>query len=466
MSIRPESAPNLGGSTVLMLEPQGPQLQGALRKFKTLGATVHTASSIDEARALIDRTRVDAVLADVALMDEGAQEFLERYKKLNPRGMSFLVMESGASVVSEDPSGLRLVDDYIERPIDVVSLGHVLARGTVTALAVADPLISRVRPYFQFRSESMLRALEHLPRIALSDQPVLIEGETGTGKELTSHAIHVLSPRAQGTFVAVNCGAIPEGLIEGELFGHEKGAFTGADRMRRGKFEIASGGTLLLDEIGDMPIHMQVRLLRALEEGQVYRVGAERPTPINARVIAATARDLKKAVREGLFREDLYFRLSVLKLHLPPLRERIEDIPYLALHFMERAFAEMGAPQPYPKLSSAAIGLLEEHPWRGNVRELRNVMTRVATLLPHAARQVLPMHVAPHIETVEGHLHEPVDSARNVGGGVNIPDGSTLEQAERVLIDNALKLCGGNRTRAARMLGIGIRTLRRKLNQQ
>jgi transcriptional regulator with PAS, ATPase and Fis domain len=309
----------------------------------------------------------------------------------------------------------------------------------------------------------MRRALEDLPRIAASDRTVLISGETGTGKEIVSRAIHVMSPRSGGPFVALNCGAIPEGLIEGELFGHEKGAFTGADRVRRGKFETAHKGALLLDEIGDMPLNLQVRLLRVLEENQVTRVGGERPLPVNVRVIASSNRELKSAMQEGLFREDLYYRLNVLRIHLPPLSERKEDIPMLAVHFMDRAFAEMGAPEPYPTLSSAAAGLLERLPWRGNVREIRNVMTRVATFLPRGARQVLPMHVLPHVEeTPPG----PSQGGPSGGDGVLIPGGATLYEAEEALIEAALQRAGGNRTRAAKMLGIGVRTLRRKLNEK
>jgi DNA-binding NtrC family response regulator len=356
-----------------------------------------------------------------------------------------------------------MVEDYLQKPVDMLHLAHMLETGTSTALQVVDPLVSRVRPYFQFRSPAMRAALADLQRIAASDEAVLISGETGVGKEIVSRAIHVMSPRSGGPFVPLNCGAIPESLIEGELFGHERGAFTGAERVRRGKFEMAHNGTLLLDEIGDMPVHLQVRLLRVLEEKQIYRIGGERPVFVDVRVIASTNRDLKSAVEEGIFREDLYYRLNVLRLHLPPLSERVEDISFLAVHFMERAFAEVGHGQPYPTLSSAAIGLLERLPWKGNVRELRNVMTRVATLLPRNAKQVLPMHVLPHIEGTRPLLSATKPSNQD---GVYIAPGTSLEEAEWMLIDLALRQTGGNRTRAAEILGIGVRTLRRKLNEK
>jgi DNA-binding NtrC family response regulator len=375
--------------------------------------------------------------------------------------MFFLVMEPDTTVTTNDPSGL-VVEDYLQKPIDTMKLAYMLESGASRALAAVDPLVEKARPYFQFRSESMRRALFDLPRIAASNQTVLISGETGSGKEIISRAIHVMSPRKDGPFVAINCGAVPEGLIEGELFGHEKGAFTGAVKLRKGKFETATGGTLLLDEIGEMSLHLQVRLLRVLEENHLYRIGGERPVHIDARVIASTNRDLRQAVSEGLFREDLYYRLNILNLHLPPLRERVEDISFLAVHFMNRALDETGHERPYPKLSSAAIEMLESLKWPGNVRELRNVMTRVAVFMPQEARQVLPLHVLPHLETSAESSREKKASDKKV---VLIPEDATLSVAEDILIKETLKKTGGNRTKAAKILGIGIRTLRRRLNE-
>ena len=293
----------------------------------------------------------------------------------------------------------------------------------------------------------------------------MISGETGTGKELVARAIHMLSPRAEGPFVSINCGAIPDGLIEGELFGHERGAFTGALRTHRGKFEIATGGTLFLDEIGDMPLHLQVKLLRALEEGTIYRLGAEESINVDVRVIAATRRDLKRDVEEGLFRDDLYYRLNVLRIHLPPLRERIEDIPMLALYFLERAFNELGLLPPYPTLSPGTIELLEKLYWKGNVRELRNLMTRVATLLPQESSKVLPVHILPHLdEFIETFYRKPSSSQIDVPG-VFIPLGTPFDKIEEMVIRETLKYTEGNRTKAAKLLNISVRTIRRKLKQ-
>jgi DNA-binding NtrC family response regulator len=211
-----------------------------------------------------------------------------------------------------------------------------------------------------------------------------------------------------------------------------------------------------------MPLQLQVRLLRVLEDRNITRVGGEAPIAVNVRVIASSLQDLRKSVDEGIFREDLYYRLSVLRIHLPPLRERPEDIPFLAVHFMDRAFEKMGLDPPYPALSTATISLLEGPEWKGNVRELRNVMTRVATLLPASARQVIPMHVLPHLEA--GPVRFGEARARDADG-VLVPRGVTLDEAEEILIGEALRQTGGNRTKAAKMLGISIRTLRRKLNR-
>ena len=458
----------LGGVRVIVMDPDNEFADGVRHDLGALGAEVLDASDTKEAKRYFQSGGTSALLANVDLLGDDAEGFIWAYKDSNPGGMFFLVLEPGVSVTSKDPSALS-VEDYLQKPIDRGRLAHMLESGNSTdsrALALADPIVDQARPYFHFRSHAMRNALARLPKIAGSDQTVLISGETGTGKEIISRAIHVMSSRASGPFVAVNCGAIPETLIESELFGHVKGAFTGAHRDRKGKFELARRGTLLLDEIGDMPLHLQVRLLRALEEGQIFRVGSEEPIPVDVRIIASSLQDLGKSVREGLFREDLYYRLNILRIHLPPLRERVEDISYLAVHFMERAFAELGTQWqgPHPALSTAATGLLEGLPWRGNVRELRNVITRVAIFLPHTARQVLPMHVIPHLED-DGKTPVHTSEGDKSNGGVFIPEGSTMDEAKGILIQNALDRSQGNRTKAAKMLGIGLRTIRRKLNK-
>lgn len=333
-----------------------------------------------------------------------------------------------------------------------------------TSLTVVEPLVERVKPYFLFRSPIMRQALAHLPQIALSDQTVLITGETGTGKELVARAIHVMSKRASAPFVPINCGAIPEGLIEGELFGYEKGAFTGAIKTRRGKFESAQHGTLFLDEIGEMPLNLQVRLLRVLEDGILYRIGGEVSIPVDVRIISASNIDLYKAVEERLFRRDLYYRLNILRIHLPSLRERKEDISLLAVHFLERVFSEMKWQRPYPTLTPESIDLLENHSWRGNVRELRNVMTRVAILLPKTAKVINPSHILPYLESGDKGLF--TSAMEKPSDGVFIPIGMRLKDVEDILIRETLKYTKGNKSRASSLLGISPRTLRRRLGSR
>jgi len=463
-------SPDLKGLDILLFENDYSSLKNIESDLKSIGADVYTADTFGQAVGILHRTHIEVIIAGIELVDEQCIEMIKEYKALHPDALFYVLAGQEYDSVESSQESVRLVvDDYIKKPLDIIrfarmvetSVGRPEAAGT--SLTVIDPLIAKVKPYFIFRSPVMRRTLYHLPQIASSDQAVLITGETGTGKELIARAIHVLSRRSSGPFIPINCGAIPESLIEGELFGHEKGAFTGAVSARKGKFEMADKGTIFLDEIGDMPLNLQVRLLRVLEEGSLYRLGGETLVPVNVRVIAASNVDLQKAVDDSLFRDDLYYRLNVLRLNLPPLRERIEDIPLLAVHFLERAFAEMGWPVPYPNLSQETIYLLERCPWKGNVRELRNLMTRVATLLPRNTGRIFPFHILPHIDEAVSAVPE-ID--REPGKeGVFIPSGTKLSDVEEMLIHETLKQTNGNKTKAASLLGISLRNLRRKLNK-
>ena len=462
--------PDLKGLDVLVIEGDPRSLNNIEHKLKHIGADVYTARGFNEAAGILFKKHIEVIIAALELVDEQGIEMIRDYKTRFPEALFYVLADQEYDSVESSQETVRLiVDDYIRKPLDVerfagmvqTSIGRPNAGST--SLTVIDPLIAKVKPYFIFRSPAMRHTLYHLPQIAASEQTALITGETGSGKELIARAIHVLSRRSTGPFVPINCGAIPESLIEGELFGHEKGAFTGAIRARKGKFEIAGNGTLFLDEIGDMPLNLQVRLLRVLEEGDIYRIGAEKPLPVNVRVIAASNADLKKAVEDGLFRSDLYYRLNVLRIHLPPLRERIEDIPLLAVHFLERAFAELGRPMPYPSLSSETIYVLEHCPWKGNVRELRNLMTRVATLLPRDTRHIFPFHILPYIDETDTVIPRAAEETGN--NGIFIPVGTRLSDAEEMLINETLRHTNGNKTQAAKLLGISLRNLRRKLNK-
>jgi transcriptional regulator with PAS, ATPase and Fis domain len=295
----------------------------------------------------------------------------------------------------------------------------------------------------------MQQALDLVMRVAPTDATILIQGESGTGKEVIAKAIHHTSPRAQHAFVAVNCGALPEPLLESEIFGHVKGAFTGATVHKKGLFEDAHGGTFFLDEIGDMPLSLQVKFLRVLQEGEIRRVGSNQATTVDVRVLAATNRDLGQLMQQGQFREDLYYRLNVIPLVLPPLRERREDIPALAEHFLRR----FGDKQHRPlSLTASAVERLLRYPWPGNVRELENAMERTAIL----ARNDLigPDELPPHIA-----------SGTPLGPAPVLPREQTLAEVEKSHILQTLERCGWNHSHAAEALGIGRTSLWRKLKE-
>jgi len=294
------------------------------------------------------------------------------------------------------------------------------------------------------------RLLDQVALVAPSQASVLVVGESGTGKERLSRYVHQCSNRRERAFVAINCAAIPEGMLESELFGHEKGAFTGATQSRPGKFEIAHEGTLLLDEITEMPLHLQAKLLRVLQEGEVDRLGGRKPVKVDVRIIATSNRDIVQAVEKGEFRQDLYYRLNVVMIQLPPLRQRPSDIKPLAEHFLQK-FSEMYH-KPAPQLAKDVMPHLQGHAWQGNVRELENCMHRAFLM------------------SLDGQIHRehlgfvPVSSPHQQGSSVDVQAGMSIRDMERALIEQTLEHVQGNRTEAAKLLGISIRTLRNKLN--
>jgi len=448
--------PDLSGLSLLVVDDDPGIVRGFERVLGGLGANVAGAGSVREARLALAGKAPDVVLADLQLKDGTGLDLLPDYQGRNPQGLFYIITGHGSvgNAVEALQQGVR---HYFEKPVDPLVLARRLQNDMAGAQA-REGLTKLLSPYLAFCDPAMTEALMDVPRFALSSEPVLIQGETGTGKELVARALHGLGPRAQGPFVAVNCGAIPETMLEAELFGHEKGAFTGAGRLHRGRFEQAHEGTLFLDEIGEMPLAAQVSLLRILEEGVVYRIGGERAVPVNVRVVAATHRPLGERGDSGLFRQDLLYRLHVLPIRLPPLRERPRDIPLLARRFLANSVRDMGWRGPPPALTPEALARLEAYSWPGNVRELRNMMARLAVRLPETVREIGPKLLTPLLPS-KGHGPGAAEE------GVFIPKGSTLADAEWLLIDAALKESGYNRSKAARMLGIGERTLRRKLNE-
>src|SRR5512138_71569 len=325
----------------------------------------------------------DLVVSDIRMAEIGGLEVTEAFRREAPDTPVILVTAFG-NVDGAVEAIRRGAFDYVSKPYDVDAVQHTAARALEQRNLAAEnqALRRQLRDKYRLenavgRSEAMLQVFKTAARVAASDATVLILGESGTGKELVARAIHSASPRAQGPFVPVDCGAIAEGVLESELFGHVRGAFTGAQQARRGLFEEAGGGTLFLDEIGDVGPGLQARLLRALQEGTIRRVGANEAIPVDVRVVAATNKDLEAAVRAGRFREDLFYRLNVVTLRIPPLRERREDVPLLAEHFAAKHGRGDGA-----TISPDARELLQAYDWPGNVRELENVIARALALNP------------------------------------------------------------------------------------
>jgi DNA-binding NtrC family response regulator len=301
----------------------------------------------------------------------------------------------------------------------------------------------------------MQDVMRQVEMAAPSTASVLITGETGSGKEMVARSIHMLSPRAENPFVAINCSAIPESLMESEIFGHERGAFTGAAERRLGCFELADGGTLLLDEIGEMPAQTQAKLLRVLEDHKVRRLGSKVETPVDVRVLAATNKNPEQAVADGHLRQDLYFRLNVFHIHLPPLREHKQDLPLLVEHLLTEVSEKHG--KRVTAAGADVMELFKSYPWPGNVRELRNVIERAAIASDRGVitRQHLPGDFG----------HAPASPANSVLGGIRFPVGTTVDAVERELILQTLAATSQNKTRAAELLGISLKTLHNKLKE-
>ena len=371
----------------------------------------------------------------------------------------------------------KLEQDHIHIPIVACGSGED-TRAAVSAIQAGakeyiplppDPeliaailtAVSKDQKTLIFRDPVMNKVIELADQISKSDASILITGESGTGKEVMARYVHENSPRAKKIFISVNCAAIPENLLESELFGHEKGAFTGALHRRIGKFEEANGGTLLLDEISEMDTRLQAKLLRAIQERIIDRVGGSKPIPVDIRIIATSNRNLSEAVKEGTFREDLLYRLNVVNLTLPPLRDRKEDILALATHFVEKYSAANG--MAIKTLSPDAIEALNSNPWPGNVRELENTIHRAVLLSNEAI--ITPDVIRPPEALAAGGEETAASAAATAQAVQQNLVGMTVAEVERDLILNTLDHCLGNRTHAANILGISIRTLRNKLKQ-
>ena len=440
-------------STVLVVDDEA-GIRTALRaNFLSKGWDVDTASGLGEATRLLEKRQYQLVVSDMRMPDGDGLDVMRWVRKAG--GKTAVILLTAYGSVPDAVEAMRGgAFDYLTKPISFEQLEDAAHR--VLKQATASVLKGSAQTPIVGRAPQLVRALERARVAATTDADVLVEAESGTGKELLARYIHDCSDRSAKPFVAVNCAAVPEHLLESELFGHTRGAFTGATNAKAGKFEMADGGTLLLDEIGEMPLNLQPKLLRALQEREFERLGETRSIRVNIRVIATTNVDLASMVDEGKFRSDLYYRLNVIPLSLPPLRERAGDVELLARCFAER-FAARSQSRPQV-LSTGFIDRLTSQSWPGNVRELSNFMRRVCSLHPDGVldevcfdEEFLPRHAPASRITAAG---------QSTGASV-IP----IRQLERAHLESTLAMTEGNRTLAAEMLGISVRTMRNRIRE-
>jgi two-component system response regulator AtoC len=436
--------------------------------LERMGLASAAAADAHEARELLRRDGFDLVLTDLKLPGPSGLDLLDEIRAAHPTLPVVLI--TGYGTIQTAIEAIRKgAAEYVLKPFDNDSLELVLRKTLDRERVSSENAFLRAQVDESWAAADRVQALPGLRQVAAlidklapTGSAVLVTGETGTGKELVARAIHARSPRRQALFVPLNCAALPADLLEAELFGHARGAFTGADRDRKGKFEVADGGTLFLDEIGDMPLALQAKLLRVLEDGTIERLGSNKPLRVDVRIVSATNQDLAAAIAAKQFRGDLLYRLNTFELHLPPLRERPDDVTVLAPLLLARFARELG--RTPPRLSDEALGLLRAHAWPGNVRELRNLMERIAVLASDAVVAEAFCRVMLQLPPVPPPA--PSDGPSDVGGSVG--DGSladAVDRLERRLLLQALDQTGDNKAQAARRLGVSERTLWYKLRK-
>jgi DNA-binding NtrC family response regulator len=442
---------------VILIVEDDPRVGESIRLLlKKRGDSIRLASNGKEALSLFRREMVDLVITDLVMPKMDGIELLEAVKGLRPE--TEVIVISAQGTIEKAVQAMKLgAFDFIEKPINPRMISLVVERALEKQTLVLQnrDLRSKLEDKFHFkniigRSEKMVKIFELIHHIAPYDSSVLIIGESGTGKELIANAIHYNSPRAAKPFIKVSCASLSEGIIESELFGHEKGAFTGAITARKGRFELAHNGTLFLDEVEDIPFSTQIKLLRVLQEGEFERVGGNKTVKVNIRIIAASNRDLQEAVKRGSFREDLYYRLNVVNIKLPPLRERREDIPFLVNFFIER-FSQRYQ-MKVKGISQRTMNLLADYEWSGNVRELENTIESILVIN------------SPEVIDVQ-HLPQEIRDFKGGPEVIPIKIGTPLEEVEREILIQTLKATKGNKRRAAQLLGINVRTMYRKMEE-
>ncbi|HUO43470.1 MAG TPA: nitrogen regulation protein NR(I) [Burkholderiales bacterium] len=428
-----------------------------------------TFATADEALAMLDRETPQVMVSDIRMPGESGLELLQQARQRHPQ-LPVIIMTAYSDLESAVAAFQGGAYEYLPKPFDVDHAVELIRRAMEESLRRTEvPESPDSEPEILGQAPAMQEVFRAIGRLSQSQATVMITGESGTGKELVARALHRHSPRSAKPFVAINTAAIPKDLLESELFGHERGAFTGAQSMRRGRFEQADGGTLFLDEIGDMPSDLQTRLLRVLSDGQFYRVGGHQPIKANVRVIAATHQDLEARVKQGLFREDLFHRLNVIRLRLPALRERRDDIPLLARHFLAKSARELGVETK--RLSETAMKFLATQDFPGNVRQLENLCHWLTVMAPGVNVEVKDLPQELRIESAAVATEQDWVSAleREVAGALNRGESGLMDalgpQFEKALIMRALAHTGGRRIEAAQLLGLGRNTLTRKIQE-
>ncbi len=453
-------------SQILVIDDEPSNREALSLLLNGAGYRVQSAESGEEALAILKQTPFEVVITDLFLPGVSGIDILKKIKVDSPY-TNVILITGQASAETAVEAMKEGAFDYITKPFNFEELKVQVSKALEKSRLVAENLYLRqqLRGKYKFdkmigNSLAMQQVFSRMEKIVQTDSTILILGESGTGKELVAKAIHYNGSRKDKPFIAINCGAIPADLLESELFGHMRGSFTGATADKPGKFELANNGTIFLDEIGTMPMHLQMKLLRVLQEHEVERIGSGKKTNLNVRVISATNADLEGQVKKGVFREDLYYRLNVIPILLPPLRERREDIPLLARHFLQKSCKEMK--RPLMGLSPAAILALETYDWPGNVREMENVIERTVAL-------------------TDGETIEKSDLPTAIGGGTDvephlglvcprIPEEGVdmvkvIEELERCLIRQAMATGSGVKARAAKLLGINRTTLVEKIKR-
>jgi two-component system response regulator FlrC len=439
----------------ILIVDDDPSMRTALMEsVRRLGYDVQGATDGADAVDRVSRYKPWLVVTDLKMPRLGGLDLIKEIKRRSPHTLMVLMTAYGTVETAVEAMKYG-ASDYILKPFSTDLLERVIANLKAHGADASTPSPATIdQRSILTQDPGMVRLLSTVEGVAASQATVLINGESGTGKELLARFIHSRSPRAHRPFIAVNCAALPDGLLESELFGHERGAFTGAIMKKLGKFEMAHTGTLLLDEISEMNMSLQAKLLRVIQEREVDRVGGREPVSVNIRVIAMTNRSLYHEVEQGRFREDLYYRLNVFPVTVPPLRERPADIPLLARHFVAVAAARNSL--PLPTVSAAAYAMLQARRWKGNVRELENIMERAVLLAGN--EPILPAHLLPE-SGGQPVSPTPVPSVPQPSGN------GSLWEMERELIFQTLARVRENRTHAAKELGISIRTLRNKLRE-